>query len=158
MLDHLVDQSGRMLQVGVHDDDRIALRVGQARVHRGFLTEVAAETHVFDPRVTFVVGLHHLQRAVTTSVVDQDQFELDIGGVDSLEDLCDQRVEHRLFVVARHHDRQQHGQTFHRGFIDASRTRQRPHQASTRLTGGPVRLGCLRVMAATTADCPGTTR
>ena len=76
---HLRDAFGRILQVGIHGDDRLAPGVGQAGGDGGLKTEVAAELEQHKARVPPRVAPDQFRRAVPAAVVDEQGLPLRRG-------------------------------------------------------------------------------
>jgi hypothetical protein len=72
--DHLFDDFRRVLQVGIHDDDRCALR----RVHAGgdgdLVAEIARQADIAEARVALGERLQHDGAGIAAPVVDQDRL------------------------------------------------------------------------------------
>ena len=65
----------KVLQVGVHRDDEIAARGGQAGLQRGGLAEVAPELDDAEPGLGRDQGLGDVERSVRAAIVDEDELE-----------------------------------------------------------------------------------
>ncbi|GAA3489071.1 hypothetical protein GCM10018987_31540 [Streptomyces cremeus] len=78
--DHAGDELGRVLEVGVHDDDRVAARVPQAGEHGRLLAEVAAEGDVPGAGVVTREGPEMAERFVTAAIVHVHEFKRDLEG------------------------------------------------------------------------------
>lgn len=94
-----------VLQIGVHDDHRVATGVDQVGQHRGFFAEVAAEGDVGNPGVLLAQPPNRLARAVATAVINENNLDVDAGRLQRRQHLVDQLGQHILLVIARHHDR-----------------------------------------------------
>ena len=75
-LDHLEDQLGRVLQVGVDHRDDVAGGVLQAGGERGLVAEVAGEMDHAHARVGGGELVEQLGRAVGGAVVDEHELEV----------------------------------------------------------------------------------
>ena len=85
-LDHLVQTGylvGRVLQVGVHSDDDIALCTLEPAVQGGTLAVVATELDGLDVFVFLAQALNDLPAVVGRTVVDEDDL---VGEVIGLHD------------------------------------------------------------------------
>jgi hypothetical protein len=74
-VEHLVDQLGWVLEVGVDHHDDVAAGVVEPGGDRRLVAEVAGEGDDPDPRVLPREPLQQLRRAVGGAVVDEDQLE-----------------------------------------------------------------------------------
>ena len=73
---HVRDELRRILQVGVDDDDRVAVRVVETRAHRHFLAEVARQVDDGDARVRVVQrGKQRPSMPSLAAVVHVDDFD-----------------------------------------------------------------------------------
>ncbi len=98
-LDHFEDQFGRVLQVGVNQDDGVTGRVVHARRNRGLMAEVASKVNHLDARILLGQRVHHLHRAVTTAIVDQHQLPRLASRVHDFGDARVEDIEVALFIV-----------------------------------------------------------
>ncbi len=103
--EHLQHHLGRILQVGVDQDDRLAFGVGDAGGDGHLVAEVARERHDAHARIAGLDAAQQLEGAITAAVVDEDQLEPGLAAA----------AEHRgepavglgddvFLVEARHHD------------------------------------------------------
>jgi hypothetical protein len=93
-----------MLQVGVHDDHRLAARVVEAGRQRDLLAEVTAERDGADARIARVVGLDDGERVVEAAVVHEHDLP---GGRDPLQhrrEAREERADAGRLVVDRDDD------------------------------------------------------
>lgn len=74
--DHLREQFGRILEVGIHDDDRVARGEVEARGDRRLVAEVPAEAEHLHPRVELGRRGEDRSRLVAAAVVDVEDLEL----------------------------------------------------------------------------------
>jgi hypothetical protein len=72
--DHGAHDLGRILQVGVHDDDGVALGAVDARRDGGLVAEVARERQDLVARLARGELLEHGQRLILRAVVDEDDL------------------------------------------------------------------------------------
>ena len=110
ILEHLGNECGRVLQVGIDDDHAVAGDIVKAREHGDLLAEVARQVHIVDAFVLLPQLLQDVQRVVGTAVVDEHDFPLIVG--QSLHEFHQFRIEQRqrfLLVVARY----EYGYLFH---------------------------------------------
>ena len=80
----------------------------EPRAHRDFLAEIAREIDDGDARVGAVEFDEQAHRRVTTTVVDVDDFGIEVGG-ERIQHRGEPLVEfrqHRLLVAHRHDHRQ----------------------------------------------------
>lgn len=103
LLQHAADELGRVLEIRVHDDDRIAVGVLEAGEHGGFLAEVATEGEIADPRVGSRQLLQDRQRAVSTAVVDVDDLEFVRQPAHFVRGTRMEAFEDLLLVETRHY-------------------------------------------------------
>jgi len=66
---------GRVLEVGVHYDDDVALGVGEASGDGGLVAEIAGEADDFQAPVGGSKALADFQRTVAAAVIDDDKLE-----------------------------------------------------------------------------------
>ena len=62
-----------MLQIRVHEDDRVALGVVEPRHHRGLLAEIARKAYIADRRVALRKRTNDVKRLVAAPVVDEEE-------------------------------------------------------------------------------------
>ena len=74
MAQHLGDELGRVLQVGIHDDHAVAGDVIEAGQHGSFLAVVAREVEVVDAGVFLVEAGQDGQCVVAAAVVDEEHL------------------------------------------------------------------------------------
>jgi hypothetical protein len=75
---HLGDELGRVLEIGVHQDHVVAARVVEAGRHRDLHAEIAAQLHEHDRFAAGDPGLDDLDAAVRRAVVDDDELVRDL--------------------------------------------------------------------------------
>ena len=90
--------------VGVDEDADLAARAADALRHAGPLAAILREADAHDLRVALAGGEHVLPRRVGRPVVDDDDLE-PIGGVVAHQARVDRRLDARLLVEGRDHDR-----------------------------------------------------
>lgn len=73
--EHAPHELGRMLEVGVHDDDGVTLGMLEAGEHRRLLAEIATEGDIAGTGVGLGDLLEERERPVLASVVHIDQLE-----------------------------------------------------------------------------------
>ena len=74
LLDELRHQLGRMLEVGIHHDHRLAARRAQTGAHRRLVAEIAGERDVADHRIGSGSGAQRVERAIGRAIVDADDL------------------------------------------------------------------------------------
>ena len=79
---HLQDDLRGILEIGVHDDHRIAGGDVHAGGDRDLVTEVPGKTKDLEARIGLPRGHHQLVAAVAASIVDEDDLR---GPVESVE-------------------------------------------------------------------------
>jgi hypothetical protein len=99
------DVLGRVLQVGVHGHDDVAVRPRQAGVHRRVLAKGPLETHDAHPLVLLAHPGEQLEAAVCRAVVDEDQLERVAGLLERGPRASVELVQRRDLVQQRHDDR-----------------------------------------------------
>ena len=106
-VDHLDDQLGRVLQVGVDHRDHVAAGVLQSGGERRLVAKVAGQVHDAHARVGVGDPVEDLRRAVGRAVVDEHQLERVVGhgGDRAGDELLDQL----LLVVDGRDDAEQGG-------------------------------------------------
>ena len=72
--DHLRQHFGRVLQVAIHDDGGIALRMDQPAGDRVFLAEIARQLQALDARVARVVFLEPFEGFILAAIIDADDL------------------------------------------------------------------------------------
>ncbi len=104
-LDELVDNLGRILKVGVHQNDGVALRLVEARRHRQLLTEIARQSDEPVARVGFRPRLENDRAAIRAAVVDENNLGGAIQiGKHPVKPMKQQRQD-GLLVEDRYHQR-----------------------------------------------------
>ena len=98
-LDEFLDHLGRMLEVGIHDDDGAPPRMVEARGDRDLLAEIARERDRADARIGRGLAADALQRIVAAAVVDE--HDLPVGGdpVEDREDAPAQQIDVAALVM-----------------------------------------------------------
>ena len=100
-LEHLRYRRDRMLHVGIHDDDRVTLRIVETRHHRRLFAVVTRQVDIRPVlRIGVIQRQHLIQRTVGTAVIDEQKLPR-IGRVvlQHLLHACLQVVKTGLFVV-----------------------------------------------------------
>ena len=96
--DQLLDDLGRILQVGVHDDDRSAL----CRVHAGgdgdLVAEIARQADITEARVAPGKRLQHEGAGIRAAVVDEDRLRRLIKLGEQQVEPAHQHRQHRFLV------------------------------------------------------------
>ena len=105
--DQLRDDLGRVLQVAVHDHDRLAGRPIEARRDGDLVPEVSRERQDLVPGVSPCEQGHQDRRLVGASIVDEDDLGRLAQGVEDLRQPLFERPERLLLVVDRDDDRKQ---------------------------------------------------
>jgi hypothetical protein len=77
-LDHLRDDLGRILEIGVDHDHRGAASVIDTGAQRHLVAEVAREVDDADAVVAGHDALEELERAVGAAIVDVDDLEVEV--------------------------------------------------------------------------------
>ena len=75
-----------MLEVGIHEDDRVAASPVEPGRQRRLMSEVARERYEANSRVSCRQEPQHLERAVGRPVVDIDQLPGDADGKENFRD------------------------------------------------------------------------
>ena len=104
--DHLRNEFRRMLQVRIHEDHRVALRVVQPGEHGRFLPEIPGKADVRHPRIFFREPPDDAERPVPTAVIHEKEPEPAVRH--RREDLPHFRMkffQYLLLVVAGDDDR-----------------------------------------------------
>ena len=82
-VEELADDLGRILQVAVHDDDRLSAGMIDAGRDRGLVSEVPAEMEDDEPGVVRGQAVGELGGPVAAAVVDPDDLVDDVERVES---------------------------------------------------------------------------
>ena len=101
------DRLGRILQIGIHQHDRIAPRVAQPGLHGGLMPEVSGQVDHADISETLGQAVEDLRRLVGRAVVDEDDLLARAAGEHRTVDAALQLFEHPGFVEDRQHDADQ---------------------------------------------------
>ena len=95
---------GRVLQVGVHDDDRLALR----RVHAGgdgdLVAEIARQADIAEARVAPGERLQHDGAGIAAAVVDEDRLRRLVKPGEQQVEPAQQHRQHGFLVEHRNDD------------------------------------------------------
>ena len=73
--DHVGDQGRRVLHIGIHYRDVIALSLLQTGIHRGFLAEIPGKHYISYAGVGRSILPDQLSRLIRASVINEDEFE-----------------------------------------------------------------------------------
>lgn len=103
-VEHLAEQGGRVLEVGVHEGDVIPGGLAQTGEQSGLLAEVPRQGQVADARVTEGEGAQQGQGAVGGPVVDEHHLVRLPEFAEPRVEFVVERLEHLLLVEAGHHD------------------------------------------------------
>jgi hypothetical protein len=106
LLEQQRDVGRIVLQVTVHRDQHFAVRMLDARRHRGRLAVVATELDDTQPRIVPRQRGRNRHRVVLAAVVDENHLERPPQLLERSHDRLVQRPHAFLFVVERHDDRQ----------------------------------------------------
>jgi hypothetical protein len=104
-VDETGDQGGRVLQIGVHQDDGVAGCISEAGRERDFLAEIAAERNCPEATVFRVKGAQSVKRAIGGAVIDEKDVPIDIDAGKHGAQALDQRIEAGFLVEHRNDDR-----------------------------------------------------
>ncbi len=99
--EHLGDDLGRVLQVGVEGDDVVAEGADEPGGDRRLVPGVGAQAHDAQLRPLAVVALEQRGRQVLAAVVDRDDLVGRVHGVEERSEPLDEEGEHLLLVVHR---------------------------------------------------------
>jgi hypothetical protein len=94
-----------VLEIGIHQDDRVARGVVDPCRQRGVLAEVPRQAERDDPRVLGAQLREPFEGEVRAAVVDEDELEVERQRVAEGRQLPVQGLEDRLFVEDRDDDR-----------------------------------------------------
>jgi len=100
--DHVRNQVWRVLEVGVHGDDRVASGGPQTGEERCFLAEVACELQTSHSGIDRSQFSHPLERFVRAAVVHHDYLVLDRQAAKDRRDPLDERLDARGLTVGRY--------------------------------------------------------
>ena len=98
-IDHLGDELGRVLQVGIDDHDGVAVGVVEARTHGSFLAEVARKVDHRHARIRIVQRAKNRHRAVLAAIVDVNDFGGCRQAIEHAGEAPVKRLQHGLLVV-----------------------------------------------------------
>ncbi len=101
-LDKRGEQARGVLQIAVHDDDRVTARDAQAGRERALLPEVPRKMDGLDPGARLRELPELVARAVRRPVVDEHDLEARPETAEHLVELVDQRKQDLRLVVERH--------------------------------------------------------
>ena len=104
---HPGDHLGRMLEIGVDGNHRIAGGVGQARGQGRLLAEIAREDQQLDAGIGFVPDLQLGDAVILAAVVDADHLESFAGLLEHRDQPGEETVDIEGFVVDGNDDGQQ---------------------------------------------------
>ena len=96
---------GRILEVGVHRDDRAAGRVVEPRGQRELVAEVAGETDELDARVALVERAHQLEAPVGAAVVHEHHLGRPVEGLEHGNEAAVELLQRLALVEDRDHER-----------------------------------------------------
>jgi hypothetical protein len=102
--DELRDDLGRVLQIRVHDDDRVAPGMVESGGDGDLLAEIAAEGDGGQAPIGGADLAQRLQRVVLRAVVDEDDFERQADPLQHGQEPGDERPQIARFVEERRND------------------------------------------------------
>ncbi len=113
--DELADERRRILEVGRHDDRRVAAAMVEAGRDRDVAAEVAREPERADARVRRAEPSQDIERSVAAAVVHEDEFPIVVGqrSQDVVHGLVE-RAEVVALVEHGHDDRDEPSRLVHR--------------------------------------------
>ena len=97
-----MDDFGRILQIGVHDDDRAAGGAIESGGDRDLMTEIARQLDEPVAPVVASLALDHDRARVLRSVVDDDHLARRVERIEQGVEAPEQNRDDGLFVVDRH--------------------------------------------------------
>ena len=101
------DGLGRVLQVGIHQHDRVATGVAQAGVDGGLMAEVSRQVDHADMGIACGQRVEDVAGGVGRAVVDEDDFLARATCQQRAVHAAVQLFQHKGFVVDRQHDADQ---------------------------------------------------
>ena len=109
--DEARDELGRMLEIGIERDNRIAFGVVYAGGRRGFLAEVPREIKNAHPniRMRILERIERLEGRIRTAVIDKENFERRVGECfsENFQDPIKQDREVSRFIMNGNDERNQ---------------------------------------------------
>ena len=105
---HLGNEFRRILQIGIHDDGRITGQIIDACRHGDFLAKITGQIDVRHAVILLPQFVHNRKRPILTAVIDKHKLE--IIGRNPIDDGCRaaiKLVQHSLFIITRHQNRNQ---------------------------------------------------
>lgn len=105
--DHLGDERGRVLKIGVEQHGGFAVRMVETSRDGLFLAEVAAEADEFDARVTRTIANELGVGIVLAAIIHSDDFPVRRYGFKDGQNHFEECIDHRRFVIHRHDDGKQ---------------------------------------------------
>ena len=105
---HLGDDLGRVLEVGVDEGDGITGRAFHAAGHGDLMAEIARQGEHPPPRIGALQLAQEVQRRVAAAVVDIDELEVELGdGFQGGDEAAMGLADDRFLVEAGDDDRQE---------------------------------------------------
>ena len=98
-LKHFADQPGRVLQITVHHDQNIRIRVIQPRLDRILMAEIPGQLDISDTIVHTRQILDAIKGVIRTAIIDVQDRELIAGWLQCQADLCMDRPDISGFVM-----------------------------------------------------------
>jgi hypothetical protein len=103
--DHFEHDLGRVLQIGVHDDDGLAGCALHAGRDRDLMAEIARQPHEAVARIRARLGLEHDRARIARAVVDEYDFRRAIEAGEQGVQTMQQHRKNRFLVEDRHDQR-----------------------------------------------------
>ncbi len=98
------DHLGRVLEIRIHDDDRVAPHMVEAGRDGDLLAEIAAERHRADPRVREALLANERQGIVAAPVVDENDLPDRGDAVEHRHEPLAERLDVAALVMDRNDD------------------------------------------------------
>lgn len=73
---HFWNQFRRILQIGIHNNRRIARQIIDASNHSDFLAEIARQIDIRYATVLFMKLPHNIQRMIPAAIIDEHELEI----------------------------------------------------------------------------------
>jgi hypothetical protein len=102
--DHLADHFGRVLQIGVHDDDGFARGGVHAGADRDLMAEISRRADIAVARIGLGLVAQDDRTAIGRGIVDENRFRRTVQPVHQYVEAAQQHRQHRFLVKNGNHD------------------------------------------------------